>query len=95
MSIFRDVVDHWKHDWHNNRMMFWFEFIGTILSITSTALLSIFANVPPMVLCYTLWLLGSSMMMIGAYMRKASWMFLLMVFNTLLNIVGLWVLVLR
>ena len=94
MKILQDVWDHWKHDWVHNRTMFWFEFLGTILSITSTAILSVFANVPPMLLCYILWFFGSAMIAIGAYMRKASWMFLLMAFNTALNIVGLTILVL-
>jgi hypothetical protein len=95
MNILRDVWNHWKHDWENNRTMFWFEFLGTLLSVTSTTILSIWANVPPMILCYSIWLVGSAMIMIGAYMRKASWMFVLMGFNTILNIVGLTVLVLR
>lgn len=94
MKILQDVWDHWKHDWVHNRTMFWFEFLGTILSITSTAILSVFAKVPPILLCYTLWFFGSAMIAIGAYMRKASWMFLLMAFNTVLNIVGLTILVL-
>ena len=95
MSILTDVRDHWKYDWENNRTMFWFEFLGTSFSISGTTLLSIWANLPPMLLCYTLWLIGSTSILIGAYLRKASWMFLLMAFNTVLNIVGLGVLVLR
>lgn len=95
MTIFNDVWNHWKHDWMNNRVMFWFEFLGTAFSISGTTLLSIWANVPPMLLCYSLWFIGSTSILIGAYMRRASWMFLLMLFNTTLNIVGLTVLVLR
>lgn len=95
MGIARDVVNHWKTDWQTNRIMFWFESLGTLLSVVSTTILSIWANVPPMLLCYSLWLFGSGAIMIGAYMRRASWMFLLMAFNTVLNIVGLCVLVLR
>ncbi len=94
MNILHDVWNHWKLDWQTNRTMFWFEFIGTLLSITGTTLLSVWADVPPMLLCYSIWFFGSGMIMIGAYMRKASWMFLLMAFNTVLNIVGLYVLVL-
>jgi hypothetical protein len=33
-------------------------------------------------------------MLVGARMRNASWMFLLMFFNTVMNIVGLTILVL-
>lgn len=95
MTIFHDVWNHWKYDWVNNRIMFWFEFIGTLASVTGTTILSIWANVPPMLLCYSIWFFGSAMIMVGAIMRKASWMFLLMFFNTVLNIVGLTVLVLR
>lgn len=95
MNILRDVWEHWRHDWIHNRTMFWFEFIGTLLSITSTTILSIYANVPPMLLCYSIWFVGSGMIMIGAYMRKASWMFTLMLFNTVMNIVVLTILVLR
>jgi hypothetical protein len=95
MGIAQDVANHWKTDWQTNRAMFWFESLGTLFSVVSTTILSIWANVPPMLLCYSLWLFGSGMIMIGAYMRKASWMFLLMAFNTVLNIVGLCVLVLR
>lgn len=95
MSIAKDVIDHWKHDWKTNRLMFWFELIGTVLSIAGTTTLSVNIIDPPKLLCYTLWFLGSTLIMIGAHMRRASWMFLLMAFNTLLNIVGLTVLVLR
>jgi len=94
MKILQDVVNHWKNDWVNNRRMFWFESVGTLLSILATAIMSFGAAMPPMLLCYSLWFMGSSMIMIGAYMRQASWMFVLMAFNTVLNIVGLSVLML-
>lgn len=94
MKIIKDVINHWKNDWENNRRMFWFEFLGTAFSIMATAIMSFGAAMPPMLLCYTLWFIGSSMIMIGAYMRQASWMFVLMAFNTILNIVGLSILVL-
>jgi hypothetical protein len=95
MNLLHDVWAHWRQDWHTNRTMFWFEFLGTMLSILATTILTIWAKTPPMLTCYIIWFLGSGMMMLGAYMRRASWMFLLMGFNTILNIVGLTILVLR
>lgn len=89
MDIFQGVIDHWKHDWENNRVLFFLELLGTIGSITATAILSVYANVPPMLLCYIIWFLGSFLLMIGSYLRGSSWIFTLMFFNTLMNIVGL------
>jgi len=94
MRIIQDVIDHWRNDWQNNRTIFWIELIGVCLSATSTAIISFMATNPPMMFCYTVWLFGSGLIMVAAYMRKASWMTVLMAFYTCMNIVGIATLVL-
>jgi Ca2+/Na+ antiporter len=95
MNIINDIINHWRYDWCKNRTLFWYEFLGTFLSLAGTATMSILAAAPPMITAYSIWLAGSISMSIGAYIRGASWMLTLMVINTIFNIVGLTVLMLK
>lgn len=95
MKFFKDILAHWQKDWRENRWLFWIELVGCTLSATSTTIINVKASHPPMLLCTTLWLFGSGLIMLGCYLRKAAWMQTLMAYYTLMNIVGLTVLVLR
>ena len=89
MKILKAVVAHWKHDWNTNRPLFWIELVGAIASIAGTVTLSVFIKATPLLMAYMFWLCGSTLIMLGAYLRGASWLFVLMFFNTIMNIVGL------
>lgn len=87
--IVRDIIDHWSDDWRCNQPLFWLELLGTLGSIAGSITLSVFIKASPLMLAYTFWLFGSALLMICAYLRKAGWFFVLMLFNTIMNIVGL------
>lgn len=93
MEIFRSIYEHWLNDWRTDRKLFWLEFIGTCGSVAGTITLSVFIKAAPLLIAYCLWLIGSTLIMVGAYRRKASWLFVLMFFNTIMNIVGITLLV--
>jgi hypothetical protein len=88
MASLKSVYEHWHKEWVSDRKLFWFELIGTIGSVTGTVLLRVFVKAPPMLAAYCFWLVGSFLLMIGAYRRQAGWFFVLMLFNTVMNIVA-------
>ena len=93
MKILRAIYEHWLTDWRDNRKLFWLEFIGTCGSVGGTVTLSVFIKSSPLFLAYSFWLIGSTLIMIGDYYRNASWLFVLMFFNTIMNIVGITLLI--
>jgi hypothetical protein len=94
MQMFRAIRDHWMVDWKNDRKLFWLELIGTFCSVMGTIILSVLIKAPPMGLAYAFWMVGSSLLMVGAYRRKCVWFLTLMTFNTVMNIVAITQLVL-
>lgn len=95
MNIFQEIYEHWKNDWINHRRLFWLELVGVFLNATATATLSIMVDDPPILFCYIAWFIGSGLLMLTSYIRRTSWIFCLMTFYTLMNIVGLTNLVLK
>jgi hypothetical protein len=94
VAILRAILEHWLNEWRHDRKLFWLESIGTCGSVMGTIILSVFVKAPPMLLAYAFWIVGSTLLMIGAYRRKATWFFTLMTFNTVMNIVAITLLVL-
>ena len=89
MHLVRDISNHWKNDWQHNRSLFWLEFFGTIGSVGGSAIMAFLIKASPFLIGYSCWMFGSLCLMISAYCRKASWFFVLMLFNTIMNIVAL------
>jgi len=89
MKFINDIINHWSNDWHNNRTLFWLEIIGTTISVSAALIMSILATHPPLILIYSLWLLGNSLLIISSYIRGASWWIFMMLIYTATNIVGL------
>lgn len=93
MKIFRSIYEHWLNDWRTDRTLFWIEFVGTIGSVLGTITLSVFIKTAPLLLAYSFWMFGSTFLTIGALRRKASWLIVLMFFNSIMNIVAITLLV--
>lgn len=71
-----------------HRMQFVLELLGTACSMTASMLLAV-TNIN-IVIIFLVWLVGSTMLAIANHMRKSYWMFVLMSFYTMVNIVGLY-----
>lgn len=88
-TILKDFWNHWKSDFKNNKMLFWFEFTGTIVSMLASILIALYANNPPMLLIFNLWLYGSIAMSISFFIRRDGSALVLMLWYTGINVIGL------
>lgn len=87
-KIFKDFIDHWKHDWKTNKVLFWLELIGFSGAILAALLLSFWINAAPFVLIYSLFLIGSGSMLIASYIRRNGFWVLMNLGFILIDING-------
>jgi len=56
-------------DWHSHKIRFFAEVLGMVLSISVAVVLALTTPAPPMLLCYTLWLMASGLLVSTSYHR--------------------------
>lgn len=88
-NIFIECINSWVNDWHHNRLLFWLEAVGTVTAIIASMLLNFLTYVAPLVIIFSLWLVGSLALSWAFYKRKLSSALVLMLFYNVLNVVGL------
>ena len=89
MKIFRDIAHMWVHMYRNSKSMFWIGFVGVLTSMTAALVLNITANDPNMWFVLIMYTFGSVAMGITSYINKDSWMLILMIFYTIMNVIGM------
>lgn len=89
MKLARDIWSFWVQTWHENHALFWCEAIATIASIIASATMAFQSPAPDMLVVFVFYLIGSILLQIAMYVRESSWMFLLMTWYTVMNIIGL------
>jgi hypothetical protein len=87
--MLRDIWNNWVQEYRNNKWLFILEITGTIFSIVSSIYLSIQGDRAIMVHLFGLYLLGSISLVIVNLYRRSGFMFLLMLFYSIINIVGI------
>lgn len=72
-KIFKGILDNWKHDWKNDRRLFWFEAVGTMGCVVAAATLAMTAANPQLLAVYCAYLVGSTNLVISSYIRNNGW----------------------
>ena len=88
--MFDKLIEQWVFDWHNNKLLFWLELIGTVSSITASILISFWPTIINLVWVFVFWMIGSLSLASAAYIRSIAWPMLLMVTYSIFNLIGLY-----
>jgi hypothetical protein len=89
MTIFKGILDNWKHDFRNNPLIFWFELIGTLGCIVAAGSLALLAPHPNLIVTYSAYMIGSSSLMVSSWLRKNGFWFFLNMFFFVVDVIGL------
>jgi hypothetical protein len=74
--------------YHSDNLAFFLEMLNFVTSAGASLILAITALNPDMLIVYPMFLIGSISQTYASYRRKLVWIMLLMIFFTILNIVG-------
>jgi hypothetical protein len=89
MKIIKQVAVDWKETFTTDKKLFWAELSGTILGMFASATLSIFASNPPMLTVFIAYTISSILMIYAMHKRKSISPMILMIFYTIINIIGI------
>lgn len=89
-NIFNGVLDNWKHDWKNNRKLFWFEAVGTAGCVVAAMTLAFTAANPNMLAVYFAYLVGSTNLVASSYIRNNGWWLLLNLTFMVFDCIGIY-----
>lgn len=89
MGFFKQVIEHWKHDWKTNKELFWLEFIGMVCNVIPSAILSLMVSHAPFLFIYSMYWVGSVCFTRTNWIRKSSYGTLVCGFFVLVNTVAI------
>lgn len=75
-------------EWRRDPITISFELLGTVTSMLAAVLLSL--QLVSLITVYWIWCLGSISLSISSKRRRNSLLFGLMMFYTVLNVIGIW-----
>lgn len=78
MTFLKDVMTFWIETWHQNKLLFWAEAFGSATGIIAAIVLNFSVLAPNMLVILTLYLVSAGALAWAMYMRKASFMLLMM-----------------
>lgn len=82
------IVDFWKQSYHQDKLCFWLEMVGAVLTIAASLTLAVSAAEPDMRLIYPLFFAGSILAVFTYYRRMLVWPLVLMTWFTFVNVFG-------
>jgi hypothetical protein len=82
------VKQFWVSSYTSDRVAFWFELIGFVLTVASSMILALNASFPNMTVIYPLSFVGVSAQAYAAYRRGAAWVLLLTVYFACISLFG-------
>lgn len=88
--MFKDVVQFWKDTWQQSKVLFLAEMIGTVGGMIGAGNLCFMAPDPNLFISFPAYLISSIALLYSCYVRKSSWMMVLMIFYTVTTAIGLW-----
>ena len=90
LSMFQGILDNWKKDWKENKLIFWLEMIGTLGCMAAAGLLALTAPKPDLVLVYSAYMIGSSTLATASYLRNNGFWVVLNLFFFTVDVIGLY-----
>ena len=88
-NIFTGVLDNWKKDFRENKLIFWLELIGTLGCVLAAGSLALLAPHPNLVMTYAFYLVGSSTLSVSSYLRNNGFWVILNLFFMVVDIFGM------
>jgi hypothetical protein len=88
-SFFTGILDNWKKDMKENKLVFWLEMIGTLGCMIAAGSLALTAPHPNLLLVYGAYMTGSSTLMVSSYLRNNGFWVILNGFFFAVDVVGL------
>lgn len=90
MNLVSDIVAFWQQTWHDNRLLFWLEAIGTVTSMIASSMVALSAqNITILGIGLIIFMIANVVMFIAMRIRQSAWMMMLNVWFCATNIVGL------
>lgn len=88
-DIFNGIFDWIRDDYRSNRFRFFIELIAWLISIGCSIVMALTVPNPPLVLLYTLWIMGCAMYAWAAWTRSSFGMLANYMLLTVIDTVGL------
>lgn len=87
--MIKQLSEHWRYEWYNNRNLFWLESSGTLLQVIPSILMALLTTNAPFLLIYSIWTIGCGILIYSNYIRKNAWMVFLMTFFLCVNMLAI------
>lgn len=84
----KQLWDKLRQDWREHPVTITLEVVGTVTSMLAAVLLSF--ELTGLIPVYVFWMMGSMSLMISSVQRKNMNLIMLMLFYTIMNMIGLW-----
>jgi hypothetical protein len=84
----RELMQRLRQDWREQPVTVSLEVIGTATSMVAAVLLSL--ELTGLIPVYVFWMMGSVSLMTSSIQRKNMNLMMLMLFYTIMNMIGLW-----
>lgn len=84
----RKLIHKLRQDWHDQPVTISLEVVGTVTSMLAAVLLSL--ELTSLFTVYVFWMMGSVSLMISSIQRQNMNLIMLMMFYTIMNMIGLW-----
>jgi len=84
-----DIVGFWQATWKESKALFLAEMIGTLGGMIGASVLCFMAPNPNLLVSFSAYMVSSLALLYSCYIRKSSWMMLLMIFYTFTTSIGL------
>jgi ABC-type amino acid transport system permease subunit len=89
-KYFSSIVDHWKNDWNNRRLLFWLELGATLFAVSSAMCLSLGLSSKLMLLItFSTYIISNILGVFVFYMRQSSWLIIMNFIFFIINIIGI------
>lgn len=89
MNLFKSVIEFWVETWKTNRLLFWVEALSTLQGMIACTLLNFTADDPNMLVILTLYVTSAVGLAWCSYIRRASFVMVLMSFYAITSVFGL------
>lgn len=88
MRVFADIIEFWKETWHDDKVLFFAEMIGTILALSAAMILSL-ASGQYLLTIFIFYTIANLCMIYASYKRKSSWILLMSAGFLIINAIGI------
>ena len=82
------IKQFWINSYTSDRVAFWFELVGFVLTVVSSLYLALNASSPDMTIVYPLSFVGVSAQAYAAYRRQSAWVLTLTVYFAGVSLFG-------